>query len=161
MVYKKLFANYCKFRLNDITKNWFEKKRPVYRTIGKVSTVRKLTGKLQYNRSHRCQSTRSRLRSLNENRAAVGPEKPIINRRVHKVSEMSVVSDEYLNQLTRANGIYNRTISTDTQRSKKEVQFDFSLKSFNEDNENAYIVWHQINYYNWLLPDWGEFEIES
>ena len=89
---------------------------------------------------HRCQSTRSRLRSLNENRAAVGPEKPIINRRVHKVSEMSVVSDEYLNQVTRANGIYNRTISTDTQRSKKEVQFDFSLKSFNEDNENASIV---------------------
>ena len=70
----------------------------------------------------------------------MGPEKPIINRRVHKVSEMSVVSDEYLNQLTRANGIYNRTISTDTQRSKKEVQFDFSLKSFNEDNENAFIV---------------------
>ena len=89
---------------------------------------------------HRCQSTRSRLRSLNENRAAVGPEKPIINRRVHKVSEMSVVSDEYLNQITRANCIYNRTISTDTQRSKKEVQFDFSLKSFNEDNENAFIV---------------------
>ena len=70
----------------------------------------------------------------------MGPEKPIINRRVHKVSEMSVVSDEYLNQVTRANGIYNRTISTDTQRSKKEVQFDFSLKSFNEDNENASIV---------------------
>ena len=91
----------------------------------------------------------------------MGPEKPIINRRVHKVSEMSVVSDEYLNQLTRANGIYNRTISTDTQRSKKEVQFDFSLKSFNEDNENAYIVWHWIKYYNWLLLDWGEFEIES
>ena len=28
----------------------------------------------------------------------MGPEKPIINRRVHKVSEMSVVSDEHLNQ---------------------------------------------------------------
>ena len=66
----------------------------------------------------------------------MGPEKPIINRRVHKVSEMSVVSDEYLNQLTRANGIYNRTISlTDTQRSKKEDQFDLSLKSFDEDND--------------------------
>ena len=28
----------------------------------------------------------------------MGPEKLIINRRVHKVSEMSVVSDEHLNQ---------------------------------------------------------------
>ena len=65
----------------------------------------------------------------------MGPEKPIINRGVHKVSEMSVVSDEYLNQLTRANGIYNRTISTDTQQSKKEDQFDLSLKSFDEDND--------------------------
>ena len=88
-------------RVNDITKTWFDKKWPVCRTIGKVFTVRKLPGKLQFNRSHSCQSTRSRLRSLNENRAAVGPEKPIINRRVHKVSEMSVVSDEYLKQITR------------------------------------------------------------
>ena len=32
----------------------------------------------------------------------MGPEKPIINRRVHKVSEMAVVSDEYLNQRVKS-----------------------------------------------------------
>ena len=111
-----------------------------YRTIGKVSLVRKITGNIQYRKSHRCQSTRSRLRSLNENRAAIGPEKPIVNKRVHKVSEMSVISDEYLKHVKQVNNNYCRSISVDTQRSKKEVQFDFSLKSFNDDNEFAFEI---------------------
>lgn len=43
-------------------------KMAFYTRIGRVPLLRKVTGSLYYRRAHRCQSTRSRLRSLNENR---------------------------------------------------------------------------------------------
>ena len=112
-----------------------------YRTIGKSKVLRKITGQVQYKRAHRCQSTRSRLRSLNENRRANFSEKAILNKRVHRISEMSVIEDE-INRLASLKKLApERTISMETTRSsKKEVQFDFSMKSFDEDNERAFVI---------------------
>ena len=65
----------------------------------KVPCLRKYTGTLQYRRAYRCQSTRSRLRSLNENKGAklIYPKRSQSTKRVHRASEISVIEDEYIN----------------------------------------------------------------
>ena len=54
---------------------------------------------------------------------------------------MSVIEDE-INRLASLKKLApERTISMETTRSsKKEVQFDFSMKSFDEDNERAFVI---------------------
>ena len=115
-----------------------KRKMQYYRCIGKVSVLRKVTGLVQYKRAHRCQSTRSRLRSLNENRNANNVHHRLAKtRRVHQVSEMSIIEDEIL-KMKSSMKKPERSISTDT--SHKRIQFDFSTRSFNDDNEDAIVI---------------------
>ena len=115
-----------------------KRKMEYYRCIGKVSVLRKVTGLVQYKRAHRCQSTRSRLRSLNENRNANNVHHRLAKtRRVHQVSEMSIIEDEIL-KMKSSMKKPERSISTDT--SHKRIQFDFSTRSFNDDNEDAIVI---------------------
>ncbi len=106
-----------------------------YKCLRKFKLVRKVTGSIQYRRAYRCQSTRSRLRSLNENRSAKVPDKNVVNRRVHKVSEMSVFAEDEIRPTTSSLKKAFSSTRAISSSSKKEVQFDFSTKSFNEDTD--------------------------
>lgn len=112
-----------------------------FKFLRKVPLLSKVTGSLQYRRDHRCQSTRSRLRSLNENRRPKSnyPRRSLVNKRVHKVSEMSIIEEEF--ERARKCSMKEpplRSISSEA----KSVQFeiDFSAKSFNEDTDFEFTI---------------------
>ena len=125
-----------------------------YRRLRQVSVLKRWTGKFMDHRGHRCQSTRSRLRSLNDNRNGRRSDKPIVNKRVHRMSEMLIEDHEITKKpnsklknqramaavKSSASPVALTTNSTPGSISRKEVQFDVSLKSIGEDNHNALYI---------------------
>ena len=98
----------------------------------KVPCLRKYTGTLQYRRAYRCQSTRSRLRSLNENKGAklIYPKRSQSTKRVHRASEISVVEDEYINLKSSMKKRPQTLRSMSTKSNNINFNDNVSIKSY-------------------------------
>lgn len=122
--------------------------------VAPIKHFRILKNRIKYRRAHRCQSTRSRLRSLNENRRPKTnyPRRSSKNKRVHRQqSEMSGISgsDHKLDLVLQSVGNLPVVLSVHDEEPSKDhncyqhngkVHFDLTTQSINDDNDIELMV---------------------